>query len=285
MPETDEDPTNTTTSRRRFLGLSLGLAGLGGICGVETFWLEPDRLEITRHTVRLPNLPDCLDGATIVQFTDLHLGNLRGAHRKALEWVDKAEPDLVVCTGDLVEAPSALPEFERFASSLADAASDILAVLGNWERRRSEHFTETLANGYERAGIPLLHNESVALDNGLVIAGGDDPVTDHFSARKTFSDLPKGAATLFIVHAPGVFDRELPVSRNFDLSLAGHTHGGQFRFGPWAPVTPRGSGRFVNGWYDTRFGDAYVSRGVGMTYIRGRFLCTPELPVFTLRPA
>jgi predicted MPP superfamily phosphohydrolase len=275
----------STITRRRFLGLSLGLAGLGSLCAIETFWLEPDRLDITHHTVRVQGLPEHLDGTTIAHFTDLHFGNLRGAHRKALDWVEQAQPDLVVCTGDLVEAPPALPEFEDFASSLSDVSGDIIAVLGNWECRRSDQFTEKLVEGYDRAGIPLLRNNSVTFENGLVVAGGDDPITGHFSSRDTFGGLPDGDASLFIVHAPGVFDADHAMTRTFDLSLAGHTHGGQFRLGPWVPVTPRGSGRFVSGWYETQLGKAYVSRGIGMTFIRGRFLCTPELPVFTLRPS
>ena len=68
------------------------------------------------------------------------------------------------------------------------------------------------------------------------------------------------------------------------LNLAGHTHGGQVRFGAGlVPFVPPGSGRFVSGWYDTPAGRAYVSRGTGTSILPVRFTCRPELPVFRLR--
>jgi predicted MPP superfamily phosphohydrolase len=65
----------------------------------------------------------------------------------------------------------------------------------------------------------------------------------------------------------------------------GHTHGGQIRLPPIPAVTPPGSGRFVAGWYRDTFAPMYVSRGIGTTEIRARFLCPPEAPLFTLRRA
>jgi len=68
------------------------------------------------------------------------------------------------------------------------------------------------------------------------------------------------------------------------LALAGHTHGGQIRMTEYfAPVRPRGSGRFVSGWYELATGPAYVSRGTGTSIVPARFSCRPELPVFRLR--
>ncbi len=270
-------------SRRGFLGVTLGLGSLAAVCGIETFWLAPDRLDVTHHSVEIPDLPDHLEGFTVAHLTDLHFGDPRGAHRSALEWIQSHDPDLVVCTGDLVERPADLPVFERFAGELAEASSRIVGVLGNWEHRRGADFTRKLRDGYERAGIPLLANASRTYDDGLVVTGGDDPVTGQFDPEATFSTIPDGEVHLFAVHAPSVFDRSFASAPTFDLSIAGHTHGGQFRLGPWTPVTPRGSGRFVSGWYETDLGDAYVSRGVGMTFVRGRFLCPAELPIFTLR--
>ncbi|HEX8953398.1 MAG TPA: metallophosphoesterase, partial [Polyangia bacterium] len=49
------------------------------------------------------------------------------------------------------------------------------------------------------------------------------------------------------------------------------------------PVVPRASGRFRQGFYDAPLGRVYVSRGVGTSVVPLRFLCPPELPIFTLR--
>ena len=68
-----------------------------------------------------------------------------------------------------------------------------------------------------------------------------------------------------------------------DLALAGHTHGGQVRL-PWLPPLwlPRGSGRFVEGWYEREGSQMYVCRGIGMSILPIRFFCRPELAVITV---
>lgn len=71
-----------------------------------------------------------------------------------------------------------------------------------------------------------------------------------------------------------------------DLVLSGHTHGGQVQLAGWAPVTPRGSGRYLEGWYGDHAEDGvppmYVSRGVGTSGIPVRLGSRPELAVFEL---
>jgi predicted MPP superfamily phosphohydrolase len=62
--------------------------------------------------------------------------------------------------------------------------------------------------------------------------------------------------------------------------LAGHTHGGQIRPFGWAPFRPRGSGRYVSGWYRNPEPPMYVSRGLGTSIVRARHRSVPELPVF-----
>ena len=52
-----------------------------------------------------------------------------------------------------------------------------------------------------------------------------------------------------------------------------------------AAVLPPGSGRFVAGWYDTRCGPLYVSRGTGTSVVPARLCARPELPLYTLERA
>ncbi len=51
------------------------------------------------------------------------------------------------------------------------------------------------------------------------------------------------------------------------------------------PFVPPGSGRFVAGWYRDTFAPTYVATGIGTSLAPVRFLCRPEMPIFTLRPA
>jgi len=65
--------------------------------------------------------------------------------------------------------------------------------------------------------------------------------------------------------------------------LAGHTHGGQLAVGKHALYTPRGSGSFVAGWYQTQWGVLYVSRGVGTSVLPMRLGARPELAIITTK--
>jgi predicted MPP superfamily phosphohydrolase len=66
------------------------------------------------------------------------------------------------------------------------------------------------------------------------------------------------------------------------LILSGHTHGGQVCLGGWAPVLPRGSGRYVAGWYTDGAIPLYVSRGLGTTMLPIRFGAVPEIAYFEI---
>ena len=75
---------------------------------------------------------------------------------------------------------------------------------------------------------------------------------------------------------------DLPVARQNQICLSGHTHGGQVTLFGRPFWTPRGSGRFVAGWYETPSCRLYVSRGVGMSILPIRFGARPEVAVFEL---
>jgi predicted MPP superfamily phosphohydrolase len=95
-------------------------------------------------------------------------------------------------------------------------------------------------------------------------------------------EVPQDVYTILAFHAPGFFDQ---VAGRVPLTLAGHTHGGQVRF-PLVPVfwLPRGSGRYLEGWYGADDSRMYVSRGIGTSTLPIRFLCRPELAIITVGP-
>jgi hypothetical protein len=70
--------------------------------------------------------------------------------------------------------------------------------------------------------------------------------------------------------------------------LSGHTHGGQVHLpfiGTPRHMLPKGGRRFVHGHFDLGPMQLYVNRGIGTVKLPVRFLCPPELTVFTLQPA
>lgn len=234
----DASQPSTRSNRRRFFRWLGGAAGLALLGGIDGFVIEPNLLEVNHHRIDVPGLPDALDGYTIAHVTDTHFGRARGAHKKALAWIEQNEPDLVACTGDLVESVRSLERFEPYGRRLVECASEIVTVPGNWEWREGRPGIRTITRRFDEFGLPTLANDWMVLEDGLVVGGGDDPVTGRFDADSLFADVPDGAVYLFLAHAPIVFDRSFPQAPNFTLSLAGHTHGGQIRLGPYAPITP-----------------------------------------------
>lgn len=252
------------------------------------FGIEPHRVSITPHDVPVEGLPAALEGLRILQVSDVHLHDgLHLAARKTMALVAEAAPDITLLTGDLLERQSQLPHLKPFAEAVRGRLAT-LAVMGNWEYAAGVS-PARFARALEAGGAELLFNSARVLpvrDSQLAVIGLDDPRAGTAQPERALAGLPSGVPSLWTYHAPGFTDR-LSTNRYPPPTFiaTGHTHGGQIRFPLVPPLTPPGSGRFVAGWYRDTFAPLFVSRGVGTTAVRARFLCPPELPLFTLRRA
>jgi uncharacterized protein len=159
-------------------------------------------------------------------------------------------------------------------------APQIVATLGNWEHWGKVPL-DPLRLLYAEFGVQLLVNEEILI-GGVALSVTDDATAGEVRFDKAVSSTG-GDARILLTHSPGVFDEAPSDLPEFDLALAGHTHGGQVRLSSAVvPFVPPGSGRFVAGWYETSIGRAYVSRGTGTSIVPARFTCRPEMPIFRL---
>jgi uncharacterized protein len=285
MTTTNQRLSGGPMSRRRFLAAAgAGLAGVAAPTAY-AFAAEPRHVAFSLHEVPVPGLSAQLDGLRIIQLSDIHLyAGLHPAALRTMELVAEARPDVTLLTGDLCERPSQLADLETLIATCRGRLATLL-VMGNWEYAAGIS-PARLARTAEAAGAELLFNHARVLrveSATLAIAGLDDPRAGHADPVRALKEVPSGATTILTFHAPGFADRipaDLPRPA---FIAAGHTHGGQIRLPPIPALTPPGSGRFVAGWYRDTFAPLYVSRGIGTTAIRARFLCPPEVPLFTLR--
>ncbi|HEX9101502.1 MAG TPA: metallophosphoesterase family protein [Polyangia bacterium] len=269
-------------NRRQFLKSAAALAG--GIFVADAA-LEARGLVITRHEVASPTLPPGLDGLRIAHLSDLHLPCAAADH--AADAIQAEGVDLVVITGDTISRRRKLDLVTPYVAR-ARGRFGTLAVRGN-----NDHWAKvsvpTLSAAYAAAGATLLENAHTLVPyNGerLQVVGLDDPGVGRPDVGAATRGLDPSLPTLWLLHAPGFIDRIAPNPPSLPpalLVLAGHTHGGQIRGPGCTPVVPRASGRFRQGFYDAPLGRVYVSRGVGTSVVPLRFLCPPELPIFTLR--
>jgi predicted MPP superfamily phosphohydrolase len=237
--------------------------------------LEPSWVERTHHVLGPPRA----DGRPlrIVQLSDLHLSSVGARERRVAAQVRRERAELVVLTGDLVEAEAALPLLDAFLSLLGEPPA-IVAVPGNRERSgavRLASLRAVLARHHGR----LLVNEvlpGIQADRRFAIAGLDYPAGRL--APVDAAAFARSPNRLILAHSPAA--RDAWQGPPAVAMLAGHTHGGQvapFGLAPWLPPDAAG---YRAGWYRGGAVDVYVSRGVGTSMLPLRLGARPEVTVF-----
>lgn len=254
-------------------------------------YVEPRWVEYVRVPMPLANLPSTLVGATVIQLSDLHIGNRFdwGYVITTLQRVQQLQPDFVVYTGDYVsyESPA---QFDQLSTVLAHAPQGRLgtaAVLGNHDYGYGWNQPEVAQEIVQRLtafGIPVLRNE-IGRFSGLQIGGIDDRWGPNFDAERVTSQLQTDAPSLLLCHNPDAMD--LPVWSNYrGWVLSGHTHGGQVKppFLP-PPVLPVRNERYTAGIFAMDDGRTlYINRALGCLW-PVRFNVRPEVTIFTLETA
>lgn len=290
-------------TRRRFLALgAAGVAGTLASVGAYTWGVEPHWVEVVRRPMPLEGLPSELDGATLLQLSDLHVGPRVDSQYliDTLRAAAELAPDFVVFTGDFVSYRTAREyrELERVLRATPRGRRGTIAALGNhdfgWAWRELD-VAEQVAAVVTDAGATVLRNEVRGVA-GLQFAGLGDFWSPEFraggatgspngSARATLAALDHRAPTVILSHNPDALDE--PVWDGVrGWVLAGHTHGGQCKppFLP-PPVLPVRNKRYTAGSFDVGPGRTlYINRGLGHL-IRARFNVRPELTLFTLSSA
>ncbi len=216
--------------------------------------------------VRLPGLPVALEGFTIAQISDIHVGPTikRDFVQGIVDRVNRLEADLVAITGDLVDG--SVRELAHHTEPLGDLLSrhGTYVVTGN-----HEYYSGAGAwiGELRRLGARVLMNEHVVLEHDgarLTLAGVTDYSAHHFDPshrsdpHAAAAGAPRDVLKVLLAHQP--LSADFAQKAGFDLQLSGHTHGGQFW--PWN-LFVRLSQPFTAGLH--RLGDMwiYISRGTG----------------------
>lgn len=279
-------------NRRAFLkrtfGSLLALLGISGSTYVYARNIEPSMLHIQKETITSPKITPAFNGFKIIQFSDTHIGfqYTLAQFRELVQKINAYEPDLIVFTGDLVDNPDQYDfgnELDSLLQSLR-AAHGKLWVYGNHDH--GGYGTDILRKVMLRGGFQLLQNSHQAIeknDERILIAGIDDVILGKPDLGKALRNTNPDLFTILLAHEPDFAETttKFPV----DVQLSGHSHGGQVRM-PFigSLYTPAYAQRYIQGKHI--IGDhltLFVDKGLGTTRLPYRFLCEPEIHLYTLQ--
>lgn len=270
-------------TRRQFLGtaaaltpplLTIGAAGIG-----ET---QLDGFRIRRIVVPLPNLPPALDGVTVAHVSDFHVGRFTRGRvlERIVEETNRLDADVIALTGDFInhslrDLPAALDIVRALR-----ARHIIAACEGNHDLI---HDARTFRRDAERGGMPLLLGESATTTikgqrvQLLGLPWNRNPAGMRDNAAALLARRDPDAWPMLLAHHPHAWDfaDEIP------LTLAGHTHGGQFMLTERAGAGPL-LYRYWSGLYTRASGALVVSNGVG-NWFPIRLQAPAEILHLTLR--
>ena len=226
--------------------------------------------------------PEAFDGLRIGHVSDFHLGELLPID-KAIEVVGvlgEQQPELVACTGDVVDLDSADTGALLEALAALDPPMGTFLVLGNHDEL---HDPDGLARSATDAGITVLRNDAVTVNrNGrtMVIAGIDWAKSAVRCARNV--DLACGNGQdphLLLAHNPKAFLRATDLG--IPLTLAGHTHGGQIAMKRRPNTNLAFAHRHSAGSFHSDGSLLYVTTGIG-AWFPLRVNCPAEIAMLTI---
>jgi predicted MPP superfamily phosphohydrolase len=260
------------------------------------------RYQVQRVEVPIQGLPKALDGLRIAQLSDIHIGEFmpQDEVRRAVDMTNDLRADLVAVTGDFVSnhndpLQACISELGRLRAPLG-----VWGCNGNHEIYAGVEDAATEL--FQQHGMKLLRQESIQLDwkGAKLNLIGVDYQRDFMTrgpAGKCLQEVEHlvrhDMTNVLLSHNPNSFQRAADLG--IELSLAGHTHGGQVQFeivdhtiSPARLITD-----FVAGLYrlpmtngnSGRTAFLYVNRGLGTFGFPVRLGVPPEITLLTLRAA
>jgi predicted MPP superfamily phosphohydrolase len=242
---------------------------------------EANSLTLENVRIELKRLPKKIDGYRVIHLSDIHHSPFTGADHieRVVRVTNRLKPDLIVLTGDYVS------HHREYIAPVAEllgrlsAAHGVHACLGN-----HDHWTdaEMVIREFRNAGINVLVNEGFRLDAGggsFWLAGVDDHMVGKTDVGAALTGSFPDEMKVLLAHNPVIF-REA-ARYGVDLTLSGHTHGGQIRVrDPQRKLIP---GRRKAGLHRKHDSQLYITRGIGTVVVPVRYHCPPEISLLEFR--
>ena len=259
-------------------------------------------LESNNYTVTHKDIPNSFDGFRIVQVSDLHNTQIGINNRRLIKSLKKAEPDIIVITGDLIDNRRTDVEVALDFTKEAVKIAPCYYITGNHEPLVPEEY-EALKSAMVEQGVTVLENDSRYIEKDgerIRISGLDDPFAhsmkeyEHLHSEYSYTHLyliteleklgDDDCYTVLLGHRPEYFDYY--VDCGAELVLSGHAHGGQIRipyvgaiYIPYQGFMPK----YDEGVFTEENTTMIISRGIGNSQIPIRIFNRPEILTIELK--
>lgn len=292
--------------RRSFVSkMALGIAAIPFFSLIYGMTFGKYNYKVIKQKIFFDDLPEAFDGFTITHISDIHSGSFDDAQKidYAIDLINQQNSDLLLFTGDIVNthATEMHPWIDAF-KKIKEHEFGKFSILGNhdygeyiaWktEKEKKTNF-QAIKGLHPQIDFKLLLNENVKIkkDNHEIAIVGVENWGVNFKKvgdlNKASHDLNNKDFKILMSHDPSHWDAEINShSKNFQLTLSGHTHGlqfgieipGWFKWSPaqyvykqWAGLSEK-AGKFI-----------YVNRGFGFHAYPGRVGIMPEITVLQLK--
>jgi predicted MPP superfamily phosphohydrolase len=264
-------------TRRQFLRAAVAapLVAVSATTAYSSF-IEPYHYQLSETDIPIRDLPQSFDGFRIAQISDVHHSRLVSIEevRRVVELAQRAQPDMIVLTGDYTTA------YRRYIEPCAEALGALSAPAGVWAvLGNHDHYTDPqlTTRALERAHIHVLNNANTVIRRGsdaLQLIGIDDWDWNGTDWPRAFHGVDRKLSSVLLSHQPRVFD--LVETRNVSLILVRLPFIG-------APARFSKQLKYLRGLYERDGTQLYVSRGTGVIGLPVRLGVPPEIAVLRLR--
>ena len=287
---------HTTPTRRSLKARVAGFVGRTWARVGYAYHIEPTWLEVNRLSLAVQGLPPAFHGLKIAHLSDFHCGSHipAGYLEDAIARTQDEKPDLIALTGDFIDrGPKHIDKAAKLFRHLK-APLGVFGVLGNHDfsvhtargHRRYPGLHEGITDALTAEGVTVLRNKAVRFERegaGLVVAGVDDLWSGEADPHSTLAGHCTATPRVILAHNPQSV--ETFGEHRADLTLSGHTHGGQIDWpGLGRILLGKKAKRWAAGLYSHKDGHVYVNKGIGFGW-RFRFGVRPEVAILTLNPA
>ena len=287
---------HTNRNWGHYLGILLACFAVGSFIYGLTYGVS--NIQVKHVDLYFKDLPKSFDGYRIVHVSDLHLGTFNGWRSKILkaemDSIEKQKANLICFTGDLQNIRP--EEVEKMASVIRQPMKGTISVLGNHDYTEyikgdaKEKAAEEvrLINAEEKIlKWTLLRNQNTEITSpakeSIYVCGtendGRPPFPNYSNYRKAMQGIGPNSFVIMLQHDPSAWKRSILPKTTAQLTLSGHTHGGQMQIFGWRPTSIRQQEDY--GLYEQKGRYLYITAGLG-GMVPFRLNMPNEIAVITL---